>query len=72
MRKSSKRRGLAAILSAGILFQFGGCNFATVTVPTTLDGTELLITLIRGAILSPIDQAITAAVQNAFNNDDDE
>lgn len=66
-RGALKGRGIAGILTAGMLFQFGGCDISAVTVPTTLDGRELVITLIRGALLAPIDQAITAVVQNAFS-----
>lgn len=69
---NKKAKSLSAVLAAGMLFQFGGCNIATVTVPTTLDGRELIITLIRGALLSPIDQFITEAVQNAFEDNDED
>jgi hypothetical protein len=60
-----------AALAAGTTFQFGGCNIADVTIPTTLAGRDLLITLVRGAILTPIDAFVTNAINNAFNNDEE-
>jgi hypothetical protein len=72
MRKKTLRmKAAASLCAAGILFQFGGCNIGQIPVATTLDGSELLITLIRGAILSPIDTAITNAVRNLFDREDD-
>ena len=67
-----QRRLAAGLCSAAMLFQFGGCQIGEITVVQTVDGRELLISLVRGAILSPIDAAVTNAINNAFSNDDDE
>ena len=57
------RRKLAALATGGILLQISlsSCQFdqITATSTVTLDGREVLINLIRGAILTPIDQFIT-------------
>ena len=71
-RHSRKLRATGAVLAFGTACQFGGCQFADVTIPTTIDSSELIITLVRGAILTPIDEFVTNAVRNAFSNDDDE
>ena len=72
MTKRVRRlRQTAMVLAAGTACQFGGCNFADVTIPTTVDSSELIITLVRGAILTPIDEFVTNAVRNAFSNDED-
>jgi len=70
--RKSKRRLAIGLCSVGVLFQFGGCQFNEITVVQTVDGRELLISLIRGAVLGPIDTAITNAINNAFSSDDDE
>jgi hypothetical protein len=56
---------------AGTSFQLSGCQFNDITTSVTLSGQELIVTLIRGAILTPIDQAITAAVNDFFASDDE-
>ncbi len=58
------------MLSAGTVFQFGGCDIGSVTTTTTFDGREAIIQLVRGALLTPIDAAITAVVNEVFDNDD--
>lgn len=64
------RKAAAAILSAGMMFQLGSCDFGDVGASVTLDGRELVISLIRGAILNPIDAFITEAVNDAFGDED--
>lgn len=71
MKLAKIRRAAVLSASAGMMFQFGSCSIPDITIPTTLSGEEALITVIRGAILTPIDAAITAAVRGAFTNDED-
>ena len=67
------RRGAVALLCAGsMLPQFSGCSLNDITLTQTINSRDLLINLIRGAILSPLDQLVTTAVNNAFDNNDDE
>ena len=63
-----KRAGL--FCTAGVVFQVGSCNFSEITTTTTLDGREVIITLVRNAILTPIDLWITAAVNEMFDAND--
>ncbi len=60
---------MGAVCSAGMLFQFGGCDVGSITTSVTLDGRSLLISLVRGAVLMPIDTLVTDAINNAFSND---
>lgn len=64
-----KRAG--TIATCGMAFQFGGCDFGTVSTSVTLNGADLIVTLIRAAILTPIDNAITDFVNDAFTDDED-
>lgn len=66
---SARKRGALALLAFGTMFQFGGCQLDQITTTTTLDGREVLIQLLRGAILNPIDAFITDRVNNLFDND---
>ena len=70
--RTLKLKAAASLCATGTVFQLGGCDFGQIPVTTTLDGSELLITLVRGALLTPIDTAITNAVRGFFNNDEDE
>lgn len=82
MRKHSRgwrvRAGLTVWGSGAFLFQgLGGCGnigtiAATQTTVTTFDGAAALIQIIRGVILTPIDLAITNAVNNFVNGNPDE
>ncbi len=65
------RSRTAKMLVAGaVLTQAGSCNFGEVSTSVTLSGQELIITLIRSAILSPIDAYVTNAVNEIFDNDE--
>ncbi len=57
-------RRATAILAAGMMFQLGGCDFGQITVTQTLNTNELVISVIRGAILDPINLFITGAVND--------
>lgn len=61
----------ATVCSGGMLLQFGSCDLGTVTVPVSLAGDELLITMVRGLILTPIDTFVTNTIRGAFQNDDE-
>ena len=62
---------VSAICAGGIVHQFGGCDIGAITTTTTVDGREALISLVRGAILAPIDAFITQAIYEAFDRDDE-
>ena len=68
-----RRRALSTLCAAGIVCQLGSCNFNEITTTTTmtLDGREVIISLVRQAILTPIDQYITDAVNELFDDDVD-
>ena len=75
-RVSGVRRKVALLGLGAFLFgwPFGGCQIDQITTTSTLDGREVLISLIRSAILSPIDTAITEGVNELFDElvDDEE
>lgn len=66
-----RRTTIATLLSASVVFQFGGCEFGelTTTSTTTIDGRELLISLVRTAIIGPLDQLLNDAINEAFSDD---
>lgn len=64
-----RKRCLTWLLTGGFLMQLGSCNFGNVATSVTLDGRELIITLIRSAILTPLDQFITDSVNDLFADD---
>ncbi len=75
-RFGNVRRKLAALGLGALLFQLplGGCEFdqITATSTVTLDTREVLISMIRGAILTPIDTFITNGVNELFDELDNE
>ena len=69
MRRKNWRSGLrktAMMLSAGTVFQLGGCDFGQITVSQSINANDLVISVIRGAILNPIDAFLTQAVNDAL------
>ena len=70
LRPRKHRQVLSLICASGCLFQLVGCEFGEITTTTTLNGRDLVISLIRGAILTPIDQYITDAVDEFFDEED--
>jgi hypothetical protein len=72
-KRAIRRKKIAALCAAGFLCQLCSCDFGQIstTMTTTLDGREVIISLIRGAILEPIDQFITDAVYEFFGDEDD-
>lgn len=72
MRRSDSRRlkRLAILVGAsGLVGQFGSCDLGQITMTQTLDGREVIIGLIRNAIIVPLDQWITDTVNSAFEED---
>ncbi len=67
-RNNMRSKAAGLIFSGFTIFQLSGCNFGEVTTSVTLSGEELIITLIRSAILNPIDVLVTNAVNDAFGN----
>ena len=65
-----RHRTIGTLAAGAMLFQVGGCEFGDITTTTTLDGRELVISLIRGAILNPIEAFITDSVNAAFGPED--
>lgn len=61
-----RKRCLTWFLTGGFLMQLGSCNFGNISTSVTLDGRELIVTLFRAAILTPIDQFITESVNELF------
>lgn len=68
--KCVRRKFAAMMMTGGMMFQFGGCDFGSVTTAVTLSGEELIISLVRAAIINPIDQFITDQVNAAFADDE--
>lgn len=65
-----RARALGAILTAGTVCQFGGCDIGEITTTSTVDGRQLLISLVRGAILAPLDAFITSTINDALGGDE--
>ena len=59
-------RRAASILAAATLFQLGGCDLGTIQVTQTIETRQLVIDLVNGVILGPIQAFVTNAVNNAF------
>jgi hypothetical protein len=69
MRRS--RKCLITVLTFGVLGQFGGCDLGTITTTTTLDGREVIISLVRSALINPLDAFITDRVNDLFTDEDE-
>ena len=63
-----RSRTLAVLFSAGIVFQLSSCQLGTFTATQVLDGQQVIISLLRSALLTPIDQVITSTVGGLFSN----
>ena len=62
-------RLVAAACTIGFLGQFSGCQFDELTVTQTVDARELVISLVREAVLGPIDDFLTVAINDAFEEE---
>ena len=61
-----RSRMMAAVCSAGMVFQLASCELGQFTTTQVLDGEQVIISLLRSALLTPIDQFITNLVSNIF------
>ena len=68
-KQTRRAREGAAVCAIGIVCQFGGCDIGEITTSVTLSGQDLVIGLVRGAILGPLDAFITDAINDAFDGD---
>lgn len=69
------KRRLAALGLGVLIFQLpSGCQFddITATSTVTLSGREVVINMIRGVVLTPIDAFITQSVNELFDQLEDE
>ena len=68
------RRKAAVVLGAGgtLFAAFGGCQFDQIPVASTVDSREVIVGLIRGALIDPIDAFITNGVNDFFDQFDDD
>ena len=57
------------VCGIGTLFQFGGCELGQISLTQTIDGREALISLFRGAIITPLDAFLTESLRNALGGD---
>ncbi|MCH8147818.1 MAG: hypothetical protein IH987_07465 [Planctomycetes bacterium] len=64
---------LMLVVAGGSLCQFGTCDFGeiTTTSTTTLDTGELIAILVRGAIITPLDQWLTNAIDEVIESGDE-
>ncbi len=70
LSKHTRRlRKWAAVSAVGMVCQFGGCDIGEITTTVTLSGRDLLINVVRGAILAPLDAFVTQAINDAFDGD---
>ena len=69
LRRALRKRFVSSLWTAGVLFQFGGCDLGPITTTVTIDARDLLINAVRSAVLTPIDQFITDRINAAFGDD---
>lgn len=67
------KRRLTLAGAAGFLCQLGTCDLGeiTTTSTTTVNGNELLVSLVRGAIITPLDLWLTDTLNDAFESDNE-
>lgn len=66
VRTRRKRLKLFALA----ILPIAGCDLEPITVTQTVTVEEIMLTVIRGLIIEPLDAAITEAVQDAFGEDE--
>ena len=69
-KRGIRGKTAALLCAAGFLGQFGGCEFGEISTTVTMDTRELIIGVVRGTILTPLDEFITDAVNEAFDEND--
>ena len=64
-----KNVAVASAMGVASVFSLGGCDLGefTTTTTTTLDGREVVTYLVRSAILTPIDDFLTNAIDAFFD-----
>lgn len=68
----TRLRKWTAITTMGMsLAVIGNCNLGEVTATTTLDGRDVVTSLLKGALLTPIETAINEGVEYVFDKIDD-
>lgn len=72
-----KRRSVAACLASGLAIgSAGGCNLsditATSTTTVTLSASEAILTILQGLIITPLNDALTNAVNNYFGENEED
>ncbi len=81
MKKRTVSRRLktrvAAMAMGGVLLHvtalpLGGCNFQDITATTTLDGRQVFMGLAQSAIVTPINDWVTHAIDDLFDELDDD
>ena len=64
LRKANRLAVL--VCTAGVVGQFGSCDLGQITTTQTLDGREVVLGIIRSAIITPLDQWVTQTINDAF------
>ncbi len=70
VRRLARVRRFSTIAAAGVMLQSPlQCNLQdfTTTTTTTLDGREVVTFLVRSAILTPLDNLVTAGIDRFFD-----
>ena len=65
-----KAESVAAVLAGGMLAQSGGCQVSGDTQAVIQNLSILAVTLVRDAILSPVDRFLTNAAHDFFDTED--
>lgn len=70
MSKCLQSKALLAMLTGGMMLQFGGCNLGTVSAGASveLSTRDILLSLVRGWVIDPIDTFVTDRVNALFDN----
>lgn len=71
--KRSRMRRIATAAAGGMALQFGGCDLGqiTTTQTVTLDARDVVVSIVRAAILGPIESFLTAAIDDVFGVGDE-
>lgn len=64
--RNLRGRFAAMLLSGGAVFQLGGCEFGQISTSVTVDSRQLIASLVRDAVLNPINQFVTDSVNTAL------
>lgn len=69
LQRLRRLKTAATVGLLGTMCQFGGCELGEITTTSTVSVRELLIGVVRAAILTPLDQFVTDSINNAFGDD---